>query len=334
MDKKLNITKNTKIYVACSANVVTGGPELLHQLVHQLNQLGLNAYIHYYYYEDNKKGSKDPTDEAYKKYNNPVIEKIQDNKNNIYIVPEVKTNLLQEFNNIQKVIWWLSVDNYYTRFKSEVKLKQIIKYLLYYLNYYNVYKFKDSSIINFVQSEYAKQHLVSKGIKNSSYLSDYLNEIFISKQLKNIDINKKDIVLYNPKKGINFTHKIMNYAQNIQFIPIQNMTREEVSKLLSSAKVYIDFGNHPGKDRIPREAAISGCCVITNKKGSAKFYKDVPIEEEYKFDDIDNNIPTIVNKINECLENFEEKTKDFNNYREIIQHEQKVFINDIKKYFR
>lgn len=54
---------------------------------------------------------------------------------------------------------------------------------------------------------------------------------------------------------------------------------------MSKSKVYIDFGNHPGKDRIPREAAISGCIVITGKRGAAAFAEDVCIPETYKFDE-------------------------------------------------
>lgn len=29
---------------------------------------------------------------------------------------------------------------------------------------------------------------------------------------------------------------------------------------MRKAKVYIDFGFHPGKDRIPREAVMCGAC--------------------------------------------------------------------------
>jgi len=33
-------------------------------------------------------------------------------------------------------------------------------------------------------------------------------------------------------------------------------------------QVYIDFGHHPGQDRLPREAVQCGCVVITGKRGS------------------------------------------------------------------
>ncbi|MGC8677909.1 MAG: hypothetical protein ACP5UF_06830 [Hydrogenobaculum sp.] len=90
------------------------------------------------------------------------------------------------------------------------------------------------------------------------------------------------------------------------------MTRDQVIETLQKAKVYIDFGNHPGKDRIPREAAILGCCVITGKRGSATFFEDVPIPEEYK---------------------FEERYQDFNYYRQVIRNEPTKFLENLKKIF-
>jgi hypothetical protein len=106
-----------------------------------------------------------------------------------------------------------------------------------------------------------------------------------------------------------------------------------VIKTLQKAKVYIDFGNHPGKDRIPREAAILGCCVITGKRGSAAFFEDVPIPDEYKFEDKEKNIPKIIDKIKDCLENYEKRYEDFDYYREVIKNEPQKFIEDLRKIF-
>ncbi|KAL3809235.1 hypothetical protein ACHAXA_005283 [Cyclostephanos tholiformis] len=46
---------------------------------------------------------------------------------------------------------------------------------------------------------------------------------------------------------------------------------------------YIDFGPHPGMDRLPREAALAGCIVITNREGAAAHDEDVPLPQEFKF---------------------------------------------------
>jgi hypothetical protein len=140
--------------------------------------------------------------------------------------------------------------------------------------------------------------------------------------------------VFNPKKGIEFTKTIINNAKYIKFVPIENMSMAKVAKLLSTAKVYIDFGNHPGKDRIPREAAISGCCVIVGKNGSAKYFEDVPIGDEFKFDAKNRNIPLIIDKIMRCLNNYEDESKKFEDYREIIKNEQIKFKNDIKTIFQ
>lgn len=329
----LNIKIETKIYVACPANIVTGGPELLHQLVHELNKLGFNAFMYYY----NKIENKYPIDESYINYHNKFIEEIEDNKNNIIIVPEVNTQLLYEYQNIQKIIWWLSVDNYFYFLQSNTKIKKIIKSILYKIGILpnnKIYKFdKDQKIIHFVQSEYAKQLLKKKFINDIYYLSDYLNSHFIEKQLLNNHTEKMDIVIYNPKKGISFTKKLIKIAKNIKFIPIENMTREEVSELLSKAKVYIDFGNHPGKDRIPREAAISGCCVITGKNGSAQYFEDVPIPDSFKYNAIDKNVKLIIENIKLCFSNYENESKKFDLYRDIIRKEQSRFIEDITSIF-
>jgi len=331
MENKLKIRKNTNIYVACPANVATGGPELLHQLVYELNKLGLKAFMYYYY--KNKEIS--PIHEAYAKYNNPFIDDIEDNKDNVIITPERNTGIIYHYKDIQKIIWWLSVDNYYKLFEGKNPVKKLLKVILYKFNILKAYQFgRNENIIHFIQSEYAKQHLLEKGIYTVYFLSDYLDGVFIKSQLETIGNNRKNIVVFNPKKGIKFTKKIIKHGQKIKFIPIENMTRNEVAKLLSTAKVYIDFGNHPGKDRIPREAAISNCCVITNKRGSAKYYKDVPISDEFKFYDRNENFYKIINKIHDCFSNYEENVAKFEEYREIIKSEQDNFIADIKNIFQ
>lgn len=85
---------------------------------------------------------------------------------------------------------------------------------------------------------------------------------------------------------------------------------------------------------MPGESAILGCCVITGKRGSAGFYEDVPIPEEYKFEDKDEDIPNIVNKINDCIKNYNDRYKDFEYYRQFIKNEPKKIIEDLKKIFK
>lgn len=112
------------------------------------------------------------------------------------------------------------------------------------------------------------------------------------------------------------------------------MNREEVIALLQKAKVYIDFGHHPGKDRIPREACMLGCCVITSKKGSARFQEDVPISDDYKFRDSVASIPAIANKIHQCFAQFSQRHKDFESYRSSIKSQEEIFDQEVQNIFR
>jgi hypothetical protein len=187
-----------------------------------------------------------------------------------------------------------------------------------------------------VQSYYAKDFVEKHNIRHVLYLSDYINDTYIN-NLNKVDISKKqNIVCYNPKKGKQFTEQIIKKASklNIKFVPIINMSNDQVRDLLTKAKVYIDFGNHPGKDRFPREAAVSMCCVITGQKGSANFYDDVKIPSKYKFKDKKKNIEAIVKQIEFCVNSYETSINDFKIYREYIMSEKEYFKQCIENIFK
>jgi hypothetical protein len=330
-EMQIKIYKDTKIYIMAPSHTVTGGPELLHQLYYYLkNKKGANVYM--YYYPTN---TINPIPSVYKIYVNSFVNHIEDNSKNILISPEIydAVSLLKNYKNIRKIIWWLSVDNFYTS-RFSIKIRNFR--LSYSKLLKNVDIKKDKYLtdiyLHLVQSEYAKQHLIKNGFSNIAYLSDYLNKSFL-KQKFNIN-DKRNIISYNPSKGFKFTRRIIEdkSAKGLTFIPIKNMKREEVISLLKKTKVYIDFGNHPGKDRIPREAAILGCCVITNRKGSANYQKDIPIYQRYKVSE-NTDIPEIVNIIKDCLKNYKLRYKNFDNYRKVIKKEYKKFIKDADKIF-
>lgn len=351
----IKVYSNTKFFIACPANNATGGPELLHQLCyHLINDLNIKAFMYYYNFDPKK--FKSPVHPEYEFYNVPYVVEIsekEDIEDNILIVPEVLSglSLLSKYKNIRKGVWFLSVDNYYfSRItKKDFFFKRVLNKVMTILNKPPLFDiFTEDNLKKLAKKyDYRYDSLLKisefymtnsyrgvdwfKELKPLYYLSEYLNPEFLKTQT---DLSKKEnIVAYNPKKGFAFTKKIISSAKDIKFVPLINMSREEVIKTLQRAKVYIDFGNHPGKDRIPREAAILGCCVITGKRGSAAFFEDVPIPDEYKFDDKKENIPKIIEKIKDCFENFEDRYKDFDYYRQVIKSEPQKFLEDLKKIF-
>ena len=111
------------------------------------------------------------------------------------------------------------------------------------------------------------------------------------------------------------------------------MQPEEVPGMMKKAKVYIDFGYHPGKERMPRESCLMDCCLIIGKNGSAKFKEDMPILEEYHFDIKDKNIDAIALKIKDCLINYDDNIKNFYDYKKVLLNEKETFSNDVKSVF-
>lgn len=324
------INKNSKIYIVCPAKVKSGGPELLHQLCFKLRELKIDAYMHYYHFD---KDHSNPTPVEFLKYNAPFLDQIEDHPDNLVIVPEVRTFLLFDYKHIRKAVWWLSIDNF-TRPRKERSIIRKIYHAIFKPNVYHpLSKIQnDKSIINFCQSYYAVNFLERHNFSNIYLLSDYLNSGYFENSVNDAS-NKKDIIVYNPLKGKEYTAKLRELAPELNWVALQNMTTQQVKEALLQAKVYIDFGEHPGKDRIPREAAVCGCCVITGLRGSSAFKQDVPISDKYKFEDTIANLPLVIETIKECLLNFSIKTKDFESYILAIKKEEQEFDGKIQTYF-
>ncbi|MCQ2599635.1 MAG: hypothetical protein MJ187_04675 [Alphaproteobacteria bacterium] len=310
----IKIFKNTKFYVACPASFQTGGTEALHVLAFELRKMGINAIMYYREIKDNK----DVIGERFKCFNIPYVFDIEDEQDNVLIVPEIWGGLLKKYKQVQKVFWWLSVDNYLVKTNKHSFFSK------------NKISFKDKNILHLAQSQYALCFLEKHKVKNKSFLGDYLREDFFEKRPVLKSSCRKDIILFNPAKGYGLTKKIILSAPDLIFMPLKDMTPTQVRDLCLQSKIYIDFGNHPGKDRFPREAAIQGNIVIVGLRGSAVFYEDVPIKSEYKFKATEDSVKNIVLKIRDCIKNYDTKITDFEYYRSVIEKDHEKFISDLK----
>ncbi|WP_350628468.1 hypothetical protein [Pseudoalteromonas sp. CAL260-MNA-CIBAN-0059] len=315
-----------KVVILCPANSVTGGPELLHQFAYELSQNNVDASILYYPYGDYK------TADTYAEYNVDVVDYLSvKNGKHVFVFPEVATNLAYDFESKKKYIWWLSVDNYFKAYPKDLysslkfKIKAILNKKSVPIPMDNMKQYKHLS-----QSEYGLQFLKKHNVVEAFKLTDYLNDVHLNNFVNIKD--KENIVAYNPKKGVAFTQALIQANPTIQFVPIQGMTAVQVGELLNKSKVYIDFGEHPGKDRIPREAAMARCVVITGKKGSAANDIDVPIPSEYKFTENDEAYFQIGQVINDIFTDFISHNNQFENYRTIIKSEYEEFSAQVKEF--
>jgi hypothetical protein len=321
------------IVLICPAGVQTGGPEALHQLCDKINTIintnendneNNNAVISIsasmvYCQSNGRSISVVPRAErlgVYDRYHapterrNPFLNPTP--ISTLLIWPECWTNEMIHYLETTTTpspcaIWWLSVNNNTGRFQD----------------------WNRTDIVHLYQSEYARQHIVQHGAKYVYPMTEYIANPPI---LDNTKTRPMD-VLYNPLKGIHYTDEILKRSGTaFQIVPIgkglhgqQKISPEQVREMLLQTKIYIDFGPHPGMDRLPREAALAGCLVVTNVEGAAGNHLDIPLPEKYKRKDF--HVDEIHSLLKDLLSNYDARSKELDNYRAWI-HGQEDRMNE------
>jgi len=323
---------NCKIYVFCPGGYATGGPEALHQLAHHLNKLGFDACMYYY---STPKGEA-PVHKNYLKYQVPVSNKPENSRAHLMIVPEsfLYPIFNKKFSKIRKVIWWLSVDYYFIELNKHLerlKKKKFyrIKNALGLFKTATFERLKKMEIAHIGHSYYSVVQLRENGIEPIGKIADYMNDVFFDEH----GAEKENVIIYNPAKNDRFLSEIISQTPNLIWKPLINMSPAVVAGWMARAKLYIDFGYHPGKERMPRESCIMRCCMIIGKSGSAAYAEDMPIPEKYRFEKDNHQIPAIIACINDCLLKYNERIGDFKPYRDVVCREKEKFIEDIKEVF-
>ena len=307
-----------RYYILCPW-AETGGPEALHQLCSTLNEIGQEAYI-YYYDNDYSQIHKNEFVPKYSEYllRNSNISNFNslDQKHNVVIIPEViPVRIVENFQYCKVVFWRLSTNTY----GQELNLPVFQKIFQGCQSETQFNILKNSNI--FTETKYFR-------------LTDYINQVYLIPE-EEIHKNRKNQVLYNPKKGINHTQKIINTLVGNEFIliPINGLSNFEIRKLILESKIYIDFGHHPGKDRIPRECASGGCVVITGTQGCGSNEKDIPILTKFNYNEnLDSYEYTKIGKcILDVLDNYEIYFKQQEQYRNQIRKEKQIFTEEVQQ---
>lgn len=302
------------ICLVCPWGNATGGTELLHQLGYTLNNLNYDARM-YYIYEEKYIPACNP---QFEKYEVSRIEYVPDGNDDIIILPELIARQIHSFDGVKyakKILWWMSVDNAGLSCEDEKVLKGY------------------DNLLHFVQSYYAKEYVTDHlGIPSDRvyYLSDYIGTRFLN--VPN-NPNRQNIVLFNPRKGFGKTSELIkNSNANILWRALEGISCDDMPKVLLSAKVYVDFGNHPGKDRFPREAVSCGCRVITGRRGAAAYYEDVMLPDGLKIDDNEDS-QEILKKIYSLIAGYNENSVLYEEYYNFIHEEFHLFEIDVYKIF-
>jgi hypothetical protein len=317
-----------KILVVCPAGAVTGGPEALHQLTAHMNTLGLPAYMCYLPFSES--ATAPAAYALYKTQSAPY----EDVLGNLIIFPEVYPMLALKVKQAQAALWWLSLDNFLER-RHIWGLHDKVRYLKRVIQGRRPWGGANSlkQILHFSQTEHSSSYLRSCGIE-PILLIDSINEDFLTDRFLNQIDHKQNTIMYNPTKGWKVTERLIKAYPKWHFEPVKELNREQLSEKLYKAKLYIDFGHHPGRDRLPREAAMHGCCLITGKLGSAGNTVDLLILLQYKLDGNANDfIEQFGHLAADIMGDFPRHFTAFKPYRKWLQDEPRIFKEQIAAYF-
>jgi hypothetical protein len=295
-----------KIFIICP-RVWTGGPENLHQLCDQLNALGADTYIVYHPNPDNDYSPH------YRNFQHlKVAERVEDAPGNMLIIPEIHRipDARQHFPNCTIVVWWLSYVNAVLCGTAAENLRAESDAIHLFHSYY----------------EYAMVRPHLSWSTSWFFVTDHIHDVFLSLDTDSFVAGKEDIVCFNGNKD-KISQHICEKA-GIPYIAIKGMTRDEVNVTLQKCKVYLDNGYHPGKDHLPREAAMNGCVVITNKSGSAAYFEDVPIEEKAV---LESDLYDLLPKVLADYRHYFDRQSP---YRENIRREKAAFAHNVENFWQ
>lgn len=274
-----------RVFVLYPRGFRTGGPEALHQLVDTLRGLGQDALL-----VPMSGTAHHPRVPQYSHYDAPEADSVEDADDCAVVAPEISLDLLYEYRRARRFCWWLSIDNAPSfgderslidlRHGGNVPATQKRSLERGSERARRLRARRDFTTVHHVtQSIYAWSFLYAQLDIVGSMLSDYTRvEAFDSVDLA---VERDAVVCYNPAKDRMLSEMIAAEVPDVRFVPIRDMHPEEVVSTLASASVYLDMGPHPGKDRLPREAALAGAISVVARRGAGAFL-DVPIPWEHK----------------------------------------------------
>jgi hypothetical protein len=285
----------------------SGAPEALHQLCHHLNIMGANSYVVYIdkpleslpiLFQDLYSHVKEATN-------------IEDGSLVIFfeIMKYTDIERIYQVKNCTYMLWWLSINNAVQFHSVDINIS-------------------NPKIIHLFHGVFIKEMIVPHLTKEHTwyYLHDYISPSILS-EYGNKDVPKDTMVAHNPMKDY-ITGKLC-ITNGIRQLPLIDLERKDFMYTLKKCKVYVDLGAHSGRDRIPREAALLGCIVVTNTLGAANNKDDIAIPDLFKIDS-SKELLELLPKLFENYESYYELQKE---YRESLLTDMKRFEEQLKLLF-
>lgn len=258
-----------RISILCLHDRRTGGPEATHQLSDALLAQGFDARVVYYTPEQVNRligisprdgysfGDKANTIREYDRYKVVPASDIANAEGEIVVLSETLAHLAPLFHRATVVIWWLSVDNG-----------------LMSLSAVNLNHLRKKNVRHVCQSQYASRFIRALGFKDCGELSDYTLDMSEyaeplppEKRPKLCVFNANYKVIHDVKA---IAEDVREFDPEIECVMMDGLERRQVAELFARARVYVDLGSFPGRDRLPREAQRMGVVPMVSACGAGR----------------------------------------------------------------
>jgi hypothetical protein len=285
---------------------------------------------------------------AYDHYEAPEAMSIEDETGNAVVTSEYAMNYLGTVKNATQFCWWLSIDNSPV-FRDERRAlglwesnKERLVQQTKYRTLAQIRTVRSAlrgeslllrNVNHLTQSQYAWSYLYSKLNILSTMVSDFTPLATVQSVDQVPSSERGTTIAYNPKKAARITDLLKEELPDAEYIPLTGMSSRDVAQTLASSAVYLDLGYHPGKDRMPREAAMCGAVSLVARRGSGAFHADVPIPWEHKISPNGNILNNAKDAIQGVFSDPEAHWAMQSAYRSQIEHEQETFVREVEAAF-
>ncbi|MBI9064140.1 MAG: hypothetical protein JEZ14_19295 [Marinilabiliaceae bacterium] len=334
------------IVICCPGNVISGGVNSLHNLCKSLQECGFNSMMHYI--------SPDETvlcNHQITSYGVKQLTELKDDPTYLVVVPETMVSYLLQFSKAQKMVYWLGLNYFFKnplwRFPFNLKGFRKLISCRSYAGYSSGWVEDTKRKLN----EYAKSHLdIWNGnvihLSNSHFVADYCRRkgapsVFvlhnpIRQEFYNFEpdyTSRENLILFGPKTPKQIIRKLGKYLPDYSIIRLRKLPLEKVFELMSKAKIFAEFGNYSGRDRMPREAAMLGCTIFMNTRGTAAFNEDYQVPDNYRITDHSGNRALIIEQLVDTALHYNKRITDFEPFRAQLKNERSDFLKNTQQVF-
>jgi len=268
----------------------SGGPEAVHQLVHELRALGVDAYV-----VPDRRTVGNARVAEYASYEAPERRVVPDEPSQVVVAPEVYLPELLALRRARLLCWWLSIDNSPVfraeRYLADVtagladrpRAREARSFVWLARRELGGWRHRLRGIGHLSQSSYATDYLRRRLDVDAHPLSDYIPGAATAVLPARVNTASTPAIAFNPAKGARLLRGVRRRVRDdVRWLPIEGLSPDGVRERLAEATAYLDLGPHPGKDRMPREAALAGAVSLVARRGSGAYEDDVAIPAEHK----------------------------------------------------